>query len=595
MSSIQERLAALRSEMANEQIDAYLVFGTDPHMSEYVAGRWRDRAWISGFTGSAGTFVCTRTKAGLWTDSRYYLQAALELEGSGIALFRQGQGCVPGLCEWLGQELPKEAVVGTYGWTVSADLFRSLQQQLSVYGLDLQASEDLLERIWDERPALPEEDVYQHDVRYAGQTRPEKIKQVQQQLWSIKADYQLLSSLSDIAWLFNLRGNDIQYNPLFLSYALVGKEDVHLCVDRRKLSEELTSLLEEEGIKLAPYRTIEELLKNTLRTESRVVYDPAAVSFALAQHIASLAKPVEKSDITTQLKAIKSATEIEGIKNALVKDGTAMVQFLYWLQHSWERGSLNEVSVGNALPQYRSRQAGFMGESFHPIVGFRDHGAVIHYRADESSAYELDGGGLLLIDSGAHYLDGTTDITRTVVLGEGTPQQREDYTSVLKAHINLASARFPQGTRGIQLDSLAKHTLWTRGLSYGHGTGHGVGCFLNVHEGPQSISSKMIDTELEPGMVNSNEPGLYREGAYGIRIENLILTVEEFETPFGRFFGFETITLCPLERKLIDPAMLTAEQREWVNEYHRRVFRELSPQLNTEERHWLEEQTTPML
>lgn len=594
MSSIQERLTALRAEMEAEQIDAYMVFGTDPHMSEYVADRWRDRAWISGFTGSAGTFVCTRKKAGLWTDSRYYLQAARELEGSGIVLFRQGEADVPGLCEWLGQGLPAGAVVGTYGWTISAELFRSLQQQLAVYGANLQASEDLLERIWDERPALPVEDVYQHDVRYAGQSRQAKIKQVQQQLWSIKADYQLLSSLSDIAWLFNLRGNDIQYNPLFLGYALVGKEDVHLCVERQKLSEELTSLLEEEGIKLSPYRAIEELLNNTLRTESRVVYDPAAVSFALARHIGALAKPVEKSDITTKMKALKNPTEIEGIKTALIKDGTAMTQFLYWLQHSWERGSLTEVSVGNALLQYRSRQAGFMGESFHPIVGFRDHGAVIHYSADASSAYELDGEGLLLIDSGAHYLDGTTDITRTVVLGEGTPQQREDYTSVLKAHINLARARFPQGTRGIQLDSIAKHTLWTRGLSYSHGTGHGVGCFLNVHEGPQSISPKMIEAEIEPGMVNSNEPGLYREGAYGIRIENLVFTVEQFETPFGRFFGFETITLCPLERKLIDPALLTAEQREWVNEYHQKVYRELSPHLNTEERRWLEQQTRPI-
>ena len=594
MSSIQERLTALRAEMSAEQIDAYLVFGTDPHMSEYVAERWRDRVWISGFTGSAGTVVSTATAAGLWTDSRYYLQGAKELEGSGITLFRQGEADVPGICEWLGQELSKGAVVGVYGWTVSADLFKDMQQQLSVYGLELQASDDLLERIWEGRPGLPVEDVYQHDVRYAGQTRQDKLNRVQQRLWNVKADYQLLSSLSDIAWLFNLRGNDINYNPLFLSYAVVGKEEIYLCVDRQKLSEELTSLLEEEGIKLAPYQSIEELLKNSLRKENRVVYDPSAVSYALASQIASAAQPVEQKDVTTGLKAIKNSTEIDGIKNALVKDGVAMVQFLYWLQHSWQRGNLNEVSVGNALPQYRSRQSGFMGESFHPIVGFRDHGAVIHYSADESSAHELDGDGLLLIDSGAHYLDGTTDITRTVALGAVKPQQREDYTNVLKAHINLASARFPQGIRGIQLDSIAKHTLWKRGLSYGHGTGHGVGCFLNVHEGPQSISSKMIDAELEPGMVCSNEPGLYRQGAYGIRIENLILTIEQFETPFGRFFGFETVTLCPLEPKLIDPALLTEQQREWVNGYHQRVFNVLSPYLNTEERHWLEEQTTPI-
>ncbi|MFW5710875.1 MAG: aminopeptidase P family protein [Spirochaetota bacterium] len=594
MSSIQERLASLRKEMESEKIDAYLVFGTDPHMSEYVAERWRDRAWISGFTGSAGTLVCTKDKAGLWTDSRYYLQGAEELAGSGIMLFRQGEADVPGICEWLGHELPKGALVATYGWTISADLFRTLQKQLAVYGVELQASEDLLDRIWEGRPGLPEEDVYQYDVRYAGQSRQEKIKRVQQQLWSIKADYQLLASLSDIAWLFNLRGNDIQYNPLFLSYAVVGKEEVYLAVDRQKLSEELTSLLEEEGIKLAPYKQIQQLLKKTLRSASRVVYDAGTVSYALVREVADLAVPVEKEDITTRMKAVKNPTEIEGIKHALVKDGVAMVQFLYWLYHSWQRGSLNEVSVGNALPQYRSRQAGFMGESFHPIVGFRDHGAVIHYSADETSAYELDGDGLLLIDSGAHYLDGTTDITRTVALGETAVPQREDYTNVLKAHINLATARFPQGIRGIQLDSIAKHSLWERGLGYSHGTGHGVGCFLNVHEGPQSISTKMIDAALEPGMVCSNEPGLYRAGAYGIRIENLVLTVEQFETPFGRFYGFETVTLCPLEPKLIEADMLTAEQREWVNQYHQTVFRELSPHLTTEERHWLEEQTAPV-
>ena len=591
MSSIPERLTALRKEMATGQIDAYLIFGTDPHMSEYVAERWRDRAWISGFTGSAGTFVCTSEKAGLWTDSRYYVQAAGELEGSGITLFRQGEAHVPGICEWLGQELPQEAVVGADGWTISAELYRSFQQQLGVYGLELHASEDLIDRIWDERPGLPGEDIYQHDLRHAGRSRQEKLEQLQQHLQELKADYQLLSALSDIAWLFNLRGGDIKYNPLFLSYALIGKEGVHLCVDRGKLSEELSSLLEEEGIKIAPYQKVEELIQSTIRPDERVLYDPSTVSYALAEQVRWYARPVEKNDITTEMKAIKSSVEIEGIRNAMVKDGVAMVQFLYWLRHSWERGRLNEVSVGDALPQFRSRQPGFMGESFHPIVGFRDHGAVIHYSANASTAYELDGDGLLLIDSGAHYLDGTTDITRTVCLGEATAQQREDYTNVLKSHINLAMARFPQGTRGVQLETFAKYSMWNRGLNYAHGTGHGVGCFLNVHEGPQSISSRLVDAVLKPGMFNSNEPGLYRENAYGIRIENLILTGEQFETPFGRFYGFETLTLCPLEPQLIEPALLNAEQLQWVNDYHHKVYTLLSPELKAEERRWLEQQT----
>ncbi len=589
--AIQERIDALREEMKAARIDGYLIFGTDPHMSEYVAQRWRDRAWISGFTGSAGTVVCTGEKVGLWTDSRYYVQGAQQLKGSTIRLFRQEESDVPDMCEWLGRELPKGSVVGVYGWTISEDMFEDVRRKLAVYGVKLHASADLLENIWEDRPGLPEEDVYQHDVRYAGLSRQEKIEHLQKNLWSMRADYQLLASLSDIAWLFNLRGNDISYNPLFLSYAFIGKEEVHLCVDRQKLSEELTSLLEEDGIKIVPYQSIGDLIEKQVRSDDRVLYDPASVNYALAEILGSHARGVHTADVTRRAKAVKNSTEIEGIRNALVKDGVAMVQFLYWLKNTWERGNLNEYSVGAALPQFRSRQAGFMGESFSPIVGFRDHGAVIHYSATESSAYKLDGDGVLLVDSGAHYLDGTTDITRTVALGEVSPQQREDYTNVLKSHISLAQARFPRGTRGIQLDSIAKRPMWARGLSYTHGTGHGVGCFLNVHEGPQSISRRLVDAEIEPAMVNSNEPGLYREGAYGIRIENLILTKEEFETPFGRFYGFETITLCPLEPALIDPSLLNSEQLRWVNEYHQRVYSSLSPYLKPEERRWLEEET----
>ncbi len=594
MSLVNERVAALRAEMKSEKIDAYIIFGTDPHMSEYVAPRWRDRAWISGFTGSAGTVVITAEKAGLWTDSRYYLQGAQQLEGSEIELFRQQEPDVPGIGEWLGHALPEAAVVAANGWTISEEIFNHMEQELGVYGLKLQASEDLLDRIWDDRPAFPEEDVYQHDIRYAGVARKVKIEKVQKNLWGKKADYQLLSSLSDIAWLCNLRGNDIPYNPLFLSYALIGKEEMHLCIDRQKLSEELTSLLEEDGIKIVPYQDISELIDTVIRPGDRVIYDPASVSYALSDKIKTNARPVYSGDITRRQKAVKNSTEIEGIRNALVKDGVAMVQFLYWLQHTWERGNLNEVTVGQALPQFRSRQAGFMGESFNPIVGFRDHGAVIHYSATKDSAYRLEEEGLLLVDSGAHYLDGTTDITRTIALGDVTAQQREDYTNVLKSHINLASARFPKETRGIQLDSIAKQSMWKRGLAYSHGTGHGVGCFLNVHEGPQSISQKMIDVGIEPGMVNSNEPGIYREGAYGIRIENLVLTIEQFDTPFGTFCGFETLTLCPLEPKLIDPTLLTREQLQWVNEYNQKVFEKLSPLLKTEERSWLKEQTVFM-
>ncbi|MGC9312970.1 MAG: aminopeptidase P family protein [Sediminispirochaetaceae bacterium] len=593
-TEIKRRLEALREEMRREKLDAYILFGTDPHMSEYVAPRWRDREWMSGFTGSAGTVVVTADAAGLWTDSRYYLQAAKQLEGAEIELLREGIPGVRNLPEWLGEKLGTASAVGASAWTLSLSKQRMLKSELAAYGILFRSTADLLDRIWTGRPPLPSEDIYQHDLKYAGKSRSEKIGEVRSALREYRADYQFISSLSDIAWLFNLRGSDIAFNPLFISYALIGPDEVYLALQRECLSDELASLLEEEQVNLVPYDNVDSLLQDVLEKDDRLVFDPGMVNSALAENIAGICFPVERRDCTSSLKAVKSGVEIRGIRNAMVKDGVAMVQFLHWLSQNWEKGSLTELSIGDTLRQFRSRQSGFIGESFSPIVGFRDHGAVIHYSAEAGSAYRIDQPGLMLIDSGGHYLDGTTDITRTIALGQPTQQQREDYTTVLKGHIQLAAARFPGGTRGFQLDTLAKSPCWERGMQYSHGTGHGVGFFLNVHEGPQSISTRMVDVPIEAGMLCSNEPGVYREGQYGIRIENLILTTELFSTPFGRFYGFETLTLCPLEPALIESRLLGREQLNWVNEYHARVLEALSPHLKQEERLWLEEITAPI-
>jgi len=593
-NTVPGRIEALRRQMQKENLDAYFIFGTDPHMSEYVAHRWHDRAWISGFTGSAGVVVVTAGSAGLWTDSRYHLQAEEQLRGSGIELFREGVPGVLSIDEWLAKELPAAASAGADAWTLSLSRQRSLKSSLARFGILFRSTPDLLDRIWTDRPEMPARPIYQHDTKYAGQSRGEKLGRLRRELQNLKADYQLISSLSDIAWLFNLRGSDIDYNPLFISYALISSEKAYLALQRKSLSDELASLLEEEGVTLAAYDQIAGLLREVLDKDQRLIFDPDMVNTGLSEILHASCFPIERRDITSGLKSIKGGTEIEGIRKAMIKDGVAMVRFIHWLQHSWERAELTEISIGAALEQFRSEQAGFIGESFHPIVGFRDHGAVIHYSADENSSYRVDQPGLLLVDSGGHYLDGTTDITRTIALGEPSSQQQEDYTTVLKGHIELAMARFPKGTRGVQLDALAKRPCWERGMHYAHGTGHGVGYFLNVHEGPQSISPRMIDIPVEPGMLCSNEPGVYREGQYGIRIENLVLVKEQFSTPFGTFLGFETVTLCPFDRSLINPGMLSTDQLRWVNEYHSTVFNALSPLLSREEQRWLGEVTAPL-
>jgi Xaa-Pro aminopeptidase len=591
---IQNRLDELRRAMKEEGLSALLFFGSDPHNSEYAAPRWRDREWVTGFTGSAGTVVLTAGEAALWTDSRYWLQAAGQLEGSGILLMKEGEEETPSFLEWLGFRIPAEARVGTDFLTVTTALGEQIEASLARARGRLVDSGDLLSRIWHDRPDAPAEPVYALDRKYTGKSRGEKLEELLGQAEKAGADALFLSSLDEIAWLVNLRGNDIRHNPLFFSYLLVEKGDegpgARLFARLECFSPELRELLAEEGIELHPYDKVREFL---VELEGNILIDPKSLNRALYAILkAGSTKLIKADSPVVMMKAIKNPVEIGGIREALRKDGLALLRFLIRLKRRFARpegadGGFDELSVAAMLYEERSRMDGFIGESFSPIVGFAEHGAVIHYSADEDSAFPIDRRGLLLIDSGGQYLEGTTDITRVFLLGEPTDEERYDYTMVLKAHIALASSRFPEGTPGCRVDVLARRPLWEAGLNYGHGTGHGIGAFLNVHEGPQSISSKLIQVSLKPGMVCSNEPGLYREGKHGVRLENLILTVPQFETPFGNFLGFETLTPFPFEKGLINPELLEGRERQWIDAYHHWVYQLLSPALDASEQAFL--------
>jgi Xaa-Pro aminopeptidase len=611
---VREKLRSLRKLMTEKGIDAYIIPGTDPHMSEYLADRYKTREFISGFTGSAGTVVVTRDKAGLWTDSRYYLQAADQLEGSGIELFKSGLPGVPSHTAWIASELAAsgkgydsdrsvagyDRSVGYDGMTLSEGDIRDLEKVLSPKGIGLSDAGDLLDPFWERRPSLPDFPVYEHGTGYAGESRGEKLARMREEMARRDIDYHLIASLDDIAWLLNLRGSDVSYNPLFYAYLVAGRSEVLLFIDRKKVKDPLASLLEAEGIRILPYAEVFPFVKalDTLvparSGRLRLSLNPDRVCAALYSAIPASIRIVDAVSPVTLFKAVKNESQIRCLKNAMKKDGAALVRFLIWLEDALRDTDLpvTERTVQERLKEFRAEQPDFVGESFTTIAGFNHHGAIVHYAVTDETDIPISGDGLLLIDSGAHYLDGTTDITRVVICGKARKEQIRDYTLVLKGHIALASAVFPEGTRGYQLDAFARLPLWREGLSYGHGTGHGIGFFLNVHEGPQSISVHPRDVAIEPGMVTSDEPGVYREGGYGIRIENLILSYEKEETSFGRFFAFETLTLCPYERRLIDPLLLSSQERDWVNSYHLRVYQELSPFLSEAERKWLQEKTS---
>ena len=586
-STINNRIAALRAHIAQEQIQAFIIPSTDPHLSEYVAPHWQSREWISGFTGSAGTVVVTAKDAGLWTDSRYFLQAARQLEGTCITLYKEMLPETPNIPEFLSAHLQEGDCVGIDGKMFSAEEVEHLQKELKKSGIRIKSIADPMQLLWTDRPAMPLAPAFVYDTKYAGMSFTEKLPAVRQAMEAAGADSLLLSALDEIAWLLNIRGNDVHCNPVVVSYLLIEKDKVNYFVQPQKVTPELTEYFNVNGISVHPYEEIGDYLNNF--NAHSILMNPAKTNYAIYSAIRPGCLIINGASPVALLKAIRNKQEIAGIHAAMQRDGVALVKFLKWLDEAVPAGKETEISVDKKLHTFRAAQPLYMGESFDTIAGYKEHGAIVHYEATPETDVTLKPEGFLLLDSGAQYLDGTTDITRTIALGPLTEEEKTDYTLILKGHIALAMAVFPEGTRGAQLDVLARMPIWKERMNYLHGTGHGVGHFLNVHEGPQSIRMNENPVVLQPGMVTSNEPGVYKAGSHGIRTENLVLTVPAGEGMFGKYLKFETLTLCPICRKGIIKELLTAEEIGWLNNYHRTVYEKLSPDLNNDEREWLKE------
>ncbi len=591
--TITEKIAAIRQYMHQLKLDAYIIPSTDPHQSEYIADHWQARRWATGFTGSAGTLVVTAEFAGLWTDSRYFVQAEEELEESDIRLMKLKVPHTPEYIDWLVATLQPSAVVGVDGRLVSTTLVRNIKNAFDLEDIRLKTDVDIISRVWVGRPSLPTGKVMEHETRYTGLTRAEKLDDIRSIMRKKGVDYHLLTSLDDIAWAFNIRGKDIEFNPLVICYALIAHHKATIFIDNQKLAHELQTAFRKDNISIAPYHAVGQIF-SAISDEKSILLDPDRVNFSLRSKLSSSATVVEGITIPTLLKACKNEVEVAHIRQTMVKDGVAMVRFLKWLEETIGNELITEISAAEKLSGFRAGQEGFLGESFSTISAYRDHAALPHYSATEQSNVQIQTDSVYLVDSGGQYLGGTTDITRTITLGEPTSEEKVDFTYVLKGHIELDQAVFPVGTKGHQLDSFARMHLWKAGLDYGHGTGHGVGYFLNVHEGPQSISPRGNNTSyvgFQKGMVTSNEPGLYKVGRHGIRTENLVLSVSAGDGEFGEFLKFETLTLCPIDTKLIELDLLTEVEKKWLNNYHNLVFERLAPHLKEEEVVWLNKKT----
>lgn len=590
MNETATRLAALRAEMKRAGIQAAIIPQADPHMSEYIASHWQARRWLSGFSGSAGTLVVpAEGHARLWTDSRYFLQAAEQLEGTETELMKEGLPGTPSIEAWLAEELPAGAAVGVDAMLMSVGALRGLRTALKARGIRLDTMFDALPAIWTDRPALPKCAVFVHDEQYAGLSAASKIAGALDGARAHGADALFVSALDQVAWLLNIRSRDVRYNPVATAYVYLGPEGNILFIDADKLDADVQAYLKSQGVETRPYTAVKAFIIG-LSTQRRVLLDPASTAYGLLEAFGERA--VETMSPIAMPKACKNEVQIAGIREAMKRDGVALVHSLMELESRMAAGeTVTEMDVAEILRRKRAEQPLFFDESFGTIAGYGPHGAIVHYEADEKSNATLRPEGLLLIDSGAQYLDGTTDITRTIALGTPTQQERADFTLVMKGHIALAQAVFPEGTCGTQLDALARQYLWQHGLSYLHGTGHGVGHFLNVHEGPQSVRLNYVPAPLTPGMVTSNEPGLYRAGVHGIRCENLVLTVPALDTEFGRFYRFETLTLFPFDTRLFATEMMTEAELAWVNAYNSRVYDALAPMLGKQAREWLESKT----
>ena len=591
---IAKRLEMLREELRREHLGAYIFNSSDPHNSEYTADHWKGREWISGFNGSAGTAVVTLNHAALWTDSRYFIAAEQQLKGTEYQLMKLKIEGTPTIAEWLGKELAdadsKEVGADGSTHTVSdiSDLKDELRQQ---GGLTLRTNFDVLQRIWKDRPSIPYDAIMLQPCNLAGETTQQKLTSIRKTLREVHADGMLMSQLDDIAWTLNLRGSDVHCCPVFISYLLIGSQQATLFVDECKLTQEVRSYLAEQQIRTRPYEAVGEALQKW--GEWNILIDPNEVSEALARQVKAH-EIIRKPSPIPAMKAIKNEAEQQGIRNAMVKDGIALVKWLRWLKPAVEAGGQTEITISDKLEQLRSDQPLYRGLSFDTIAGYEEHGAIVHYEATPETDKVLEPHGLLLVDSGAQYQDGTTDITRTIALGPLTDEQRKVYTLVLKGHIDLQMLHFPDGASGTQLDAIARQPLWQAGLNYLHGTGHGVGAYLNVHEGPHQIRMEWKPTPLRKGMTVTDEPGIYLEGRFGVRTENVLLIQDAEETECGRFLRFETLTLCPIDTTPILSELLNKEEIDWLNTYHAEVYNKLAPHLNDEERVWLQEATRPL-
>lgn len=594
MNEIELRLARLRELMKREHLSAFIFPSTDAHQSEYVADHWRGREWISGFNGSAGTAVVTMKSAALWTDSRYFLAAEEQLEGTEYQLMRLKMEGTPTIAEWLGKELQdvQSPEVGLDGMVNSYNYVKDLSYSLrKLGGITLRTNLDPLEQIWENRPSLPANPVEIQPLEYAGETLASKVARIRKSLRELHADGMLVSALDDIAWTLNLRGTDVHCNPVFVSYLLIESDKVSLFVDDNKLSPEVKPYLQDNQVSLYKYNKVEKCLESY--SEYNILLDGNETSYYLwktvkCQEIVAAGSPIPA------MKAVKNKAEIEGYRSAMLKDGVAMVKFLKWLKPAVEAGGQTEISIDEKLTSLRAEQKLFRDISFDTIAGYAQHGAIVHYEATPETDVVLKPEGLILIDSGAQYQDGTTDITRTIALGPVSQEMKHVYTLVLKAHIQLELVKFPDGASGTQLDAVGRECMWREGYNFLHGTGHGVGSYLCVHEGPHQIRMEWMPTPLRAGMTLTDEPGLYLAGKFGVRIENTVLISDYMSTEFGKFLQIEPLTLCPIDTAPIDVDMLLPEEIDWLNAYHHSVYEKLSPFLDEEEKIWLENATKPI-
>lgn len=585
-----EKVAALREQMALHKIDAFIIYSADPHMSEYLPEEWQERSWLSGFTGSAGFVVITADKAGLWTDGRYFTQAPIELKGSGIDLFKDGQEGTPHYIDWIISEIPKHGTVGVNAIATSHANWQELSSKLGANDIKL-VDEPLLKEVWKDRAAPSKNPIFVHPIERAGKSVIDKIADIRQKMESLGVTSHIISSLDDVAWTLNLRGSDVESNPVFLAYLIITKNDAILFTDLDKLDVDARKQMDDSFVKMMPYGKFYDYLKDI--KDEKVLVSPTG-NQSIFENLQDNNSILEASVPGNLMKAIKNETELQGFRTVMQRDGVAMVNFLYWLTHNAGKEYMDEYSIGQKLLSIRKEGKNFVGVSFGSIVGYQGNGAIIHYSAPEHGSKEVTNEGTILVDSGGQYLEGTTDLTRTFALGKPSEEFKRDATLVLKGMIQLSMVKFPKGTRGVQLDAFARIALWKEGKDYHHGTGHGVGSFMNVHEGPQNIRKDMNFQELLAGMVVSNEPGFYNVDHYGIRHENLIAVKESETTEYGTFYEFETLTICPFDRNVIDKNLLTETEIAWLNNYHDWCKEKLQNDLTGDVKEWFLEMVKPL-